>query len=270
MSRFVVTEFDPPTATVNASNPLGTSRFVRADGEFDAAPCLQQISARTARDSAWSGSLMSLQWPVPIDDHWASSGGGRTWVSAEDSSSAAAIALDSVSEAIFLVDRNRQIRHSNRQAQELVREHEDLTAVGGRLSATSDSVCQLLIEQIRAVTMREVKPETRIMVVGSFDMRNRLLLKIKSAAVPSLAVVIVTAYDQRREIVCDQLRAIFGLTRAEVALAMEMLIGQSLREAAQNLGVTYNTARCQLYRVFEKAGVRRQHELVLTLSRFVG
>jgi DNA-binding CsgD family transcriptional regulator len=269
MSLFVVMESGWATAIVNAS-PLGTAAFGAPMERSNAVFGPRRISAWLGRDLAWSVTLMSLQWPAPLDDRWVFSDRGHTDASIDISNVAASVALDTLSESILLVDRNRQIRLVNRQAQALVRKHDGLTDAGGRLGATSEPVCQLLGEHIRAVISAKVRPETRIMVIGSIELRNRLLLKIKSAVIPKLALIIATTYDQRRAVVFDQLRAPFGLTRAEAALATEMLMGRSVRDAAQTLGVSYNTARCHLSRVFEKVGVRRQPELILTLQHFVG
>lgn len=58
----------------------------------------------------------------------------------------------------------------------------------------------------------------------------------------------------------------FGLTPAEVRLAMALCEGVSLRGFAEQQGLSVNTARNQLTAVFEKVGVNRQTELVRALS----
>lgn len=59
----------------------------------------------------------------------------------------------------------------------------------------------------------------------------------------------------------------FGLTRAEGRLAALVGAGKSPREAAAKLGITEETARTALKRVFAKVGVSRQSELVALLSK---
>jgi DNA-binding CsgD family transcriptional regulator len=59
----------------------------------------------------------------------------------------------------------------------------------------------------------------------------------------------------------------FGLSRAERMLASLLGTGLPLRQAAEQLGVAYETARTQLKAVFAKTGVHRQSELVALLSR---
>lgn len=65
----------------------------------------------------------------------------------------------------------------------------------------------------------------------------------------------------------EPLRELFGFTQAEARLAIRLASGDSLAEAAENLGVSLNTVRTHLQRAVAKAGVNRQAELVaLVLS----
>jgi DNA-binding CsgD family transcriptional regulator len=61
------------------------------------------------------------------------------------------------------------------------------------------------------------------------------------------------------------LRAEFGLTPAEAALAIEIAKGDGRKAAAARLGISVGTARTHLTRIFQKVGVRRQAELVRVL-----
>lgn len=64
----------------------------------------------------------------------------------------------------------------------------------------------------------------------------------------------------------DDLKSTYGLTVGESRLALRLLAGASLREAAQGLGITYETARTKLKFIFRKTGTHRQAELVLLLA----
>jgi pimeloyl-ACP methyl ester carboxylesterase/DNA-binding CsgD family transcriptional regulator len=64
----------------------------------------------------------------------------------------------------------------------------------------------------------------------------------------------------------DLFRKALGLTPAEARLAARLRFGQSLKEAAEELGISVNTARNQLKSVFEKLGVNRQADLVRHLA----
>jgi DNA-binding CsgD family transcriptional regulator len=55
------------------------------------------------------------------------------------------------------------------------------------------------------------------------------------------------------------------LTRAEAALAIEILKGRTIENSAAELGITVLTARTHLKRIFAKTKTKRQSELVLLL-----
>lgn len=58
----------------------------------------------------------------------------------------------------------------------------------------------------------------------------------------------------------------FGLTAAELRLATKLREGLALSEAAEALGVSVNTVRNQLRAIFEKMGLKRQSDLIRTLT----
>lgn len=62
-------------------------------------------------------------------------------------------------------------------------------------------------------------------------------------------------------------RESFGLTPAETRLASRLKDGLSLKEAADDLDVSFNTVRNQLRAVFDKMGLNRQSELVRALTQ---
>lgn len=62
-----------------------------------------------------------------------------------------------------------------------------------------------------------------------------------------------------------ELRAIYGFSRREAALAIQLSAGVSLRQAAAAAGMSYNTARNHVQSLFAKAGARNQIQLVNSL-----
>ena len=60
------------------------------------------------------------------------------------------------------------------------------------------------------------------------------------------------------------------VTRAEAALALELLPGRGLQVAADRLRITLTTARTHLAHVFEKTGTTRQAELVRLILQSAG
>jgi len=87
---------------------------------------------------------------------------------------------------------------------------------------------------------------------------------------PSLAgraavVLFISDPDRNIEPPADLLKRCYGLTPAESRLALVLLEGHSLKDAADSCGVTHNTAKSQLKSVFLKTEVQRQGELIRLL-----
>jgi DNA-binding CsgD family transcriptional regulator len=84
------------------------------------------------------------------------------------------------------------------------------------------------------------------------------------------AVLFISDLDQNLELPANLLQRCYGLTAAEARLAMILLEGHSLTEAAASCGVTQNTVRSQLKSVFLKTEVNRQSELIRLLLNTAG
>lgn len=80
--------------------------------------------------------------------------------------------------------------------------------------------------------------------------------------VSATVVVLVRDASIKPQISVDTLIELFGLTRAESALAVRLVKGESLNDAAQALGISRFTARAQLASIFARTGVHRQPQLV--------
>jgi len=76
------------------------------------------------------------------------------------------------------------------------------------------------------------------------------------------ALLLVADSERARHMAIERLRDRFGLTRAEAMLSLEMLKGDGRAAAAGRCGISINTARTHLTRIFEKTGVNRQAELI--------
>ena len=77
-----------------------------------------------------------------------------------------------------------------------------------------------------------------------------------------VAVVFIGDPEQRLHIDPAAVQDLYGLTRAEAAVASLVGEGWSIVEAANFLGVQTNTARVQLKQVYAKTGAHRQAALV--------
>jgi DNA-binding CsgD family transcriptional regulator len=84
---------------------------------------------------------------------------------------------------------------------------------------------------------------------------------------PSGALALLFPSVEATDRLWSSVRESFGLTAAEIRLAAQLAEGLSLKEAAEELGVSVNTLRNQLRAVFDKMGLNRQSELVRALTQ---
>jgi len=99
--------------------------------------------------------------------------------------------------------------------------------------------------------------------------RGRPILLFQIADIGADGRVILAALDLNEQLQPkpDVLRRMFGLTAAEIKLALKIANGASPNEIAHDLNLCRTTIRSQLASVFEKTGTRRQAQLVALLSR---
>ncbi len=83
----------------------------------------------------------------------------------------------------------------------------------------------------------------------------------------AVVAVLLSDLSQRPPVDAAALREFFGFTETETAIALRLMYGLSVDEAAKELGITVHTVRTHLKRIFDKAGVSRQTQLINTLLR---
>jgi DNA-binding CsgD family transcriptional regulator len=83
---------------------------------------------------------------------------------------------------------------------------------------------------------------------------------------PDVALLIVDP-ESHRPSPPALLHRLYGLTAREAALASALSTGKTLEQAAEELGMTYETARSHLRRILGKTNTSRQSELILLLAR---
>lgn len=97
---------------------------------------------------------------------------------------------------------------------------------------------------------------------GSRESEDRLLAGVR-------AIVAVTTSDARQPADPTIVRDLLGLTLGEARVAALVGAGVAPTETAQLLGIPERSVRWALKRVFQKAGVSRQSELVALLTKLV-
>lgn len=180
--------------------------------------------------------------------------------------------------ALFLLDCNARVLRLNRAADVMVRDGHGLGVVAGRLISNHPEANRRL-EALVAIAA-STDPERRAGGSMALPCPERVLplsitiapLRRQSAPVffdePSV-LVCVTDLEARLHLPEQNLRDLFGFTPAEIRLAMALFDGASLHEVAAASGVSVNTVRVHLARIFDKTGVNRQGALLRLLMRTV-
>ncbi|MEJ1161194.1 helix-turn-helix transcriptional regulator [Prosthecomicrobium sp. N25] len=87
---------------------------------------------------------------------------------------------------------------------------------------------------------------------------------------PRLALVLIRERSAPASLDPRSIEGLSGLTKAEARVAAEIAAGRTVAEAGRTLGISRETVRTHLKRIFEKTGCRRQAELVAFLARILG
>lgn len=204
----------------------------------------------------------------------------RTVRSSEDMHGALVAILDRLPEAIFLVDHHGGVLSCNGSARAILRRNDGFSVVDGRIalaSADEHSALRALIAEAGAerpgtdaargieATMSVSRPSgQRSLPVVVTPLLCRGESDCRPAAV---AAVITKDVDQDASVLAPNLGTAFNLTPGESRLAGLIADGLGIQAAAEALGITRNTARTHMKRIYAKTGVHSHADLVRLLSR---
>jgi DNA-binding NarL/FixJ family response regulator len=177
--------------------------------------------------------------------------------------------LDHVPVGVALLDRGARPRIANAPVRELLDRRDGLTLGPDGSLRTEDRSTN---EQIRALLHALAQHSSQAggaWTAGreSNDEPLHLVLSPLRPGQSSSAVAALIVHDPTRPCSAPEslLQRVHGLTPAEASLASVMMQGCPIEQAADQLGVSVNTAKTHLKRVFSKTGVTRQAELVYLL-----
>lgn len=182
--------------------------------------------------------------------------------------------FDYVSFPLLRVDQRALVTWMNPAAELHLRDGEVLVVRAGRLRAVDRGADQRLQAAIRWAASLDEGPAAQhsipnaarqgslpvIIGGGHGEAANVCWVMAESD------MILVSINDQR--IMEERLRAaavVYGITPAQERLAGLIVAGHDLVAAANRLGVSVNTARTHLQRMFDKTGVRSQPALVRAL-----
>jgi DNA-binding CsgD family transcriptional regulator len=173
--------------------------------------------------------------------------------------------------AVALLDRHREVLRLTPAAEALLCDEmriidKRITSHDRLASAALDRALHTLLwaKRIPALPAPVVLPRRAKRPILAYPVR----LSSVSANIFSDCQALLVFVDPERRAKPPEgaLRSFFGLTVAEVRLAIHMASGEALATVADELRISKDTARAQLKAVFQKTGVHRQSELVALLA----
>ncbi len=78
---------------------------------------------------------------------------------------------------------------------------------------------------------------------------------------------LLIAQEQPTDKLRNVVQASFGLTAAETEVMLRIATGMTLKQTAEELAVSVNTARNHLQAIYDKSGINRQGDLVLVVTQ---
>ncbi len=168
-------------------------------------------------------------------------------------------ALDALQWPVYAVDATARLVLANRLGEAQLRRRDPFVISAGRLGCAEAGDMALLQHALhqsaarRAAAFRIVGPQRTwsVRTVSIAHLAGISLVYAASSDEPALPAAI--------------LRQLLHFSKAESDIAFLLGDGQSVKQIADQRGVSMNTVRAQVKVIFQKAGVRRQSELTKLL-----
>jgi DNA-binding CsgD family transcriptional regulator len=187
---------------------------------------------------------------------------------------AATGALDRFPTGIVAVDSDAKVILTNRAADAILQRGDGLLSRDGLRAANRQETAKLRNAIAAVCTQRDsgiLRPETVIRINRPSGLKPLEVLVCPLPSQSSLrnggaaAALLITDPEEGATLDSRALQQLFGLTPAEIRLCIALVKGKSVEEYALEAGISSNTARTHVKRIYAKTGVRRQSELVRLL-----
>ncbi|UFN50113.1 response regulator [Roseomonas sp. OT10] len=179
-------------------------------------------------------------------------------------SEAAARALNHVALGVLLLDAEGEVTFANRTATAILEQKDGLTLSNRRLRGANAEQNKALRELVDAVHRRQGSPENAALSLPRpSGARPLAILACALGTAPEAGVALFVSDAERRPRMPPEVAArLYGLTPAEVRLALALAEGQRLDEIAAESGLSRNTLASTLRSIFRKTETDRQADLV--------
>lgn len=170
---------------------------------------------------------------------------------------------------MFRVDRKGTVGWMNTSAEASVRRGDTLRLVTGRLVARQPRETQAIRTAIEQASLRDASlaggRACIPILIQQGDADEVCVCWVVTEGGGSGAVLVSINNLTFAQDKLDAASAVFGLSRSQQRLAELIATGYDVVASSTLLGVTVNTAKTHLQRIFDKTGVRSQAALIRTL-----
>ena len=172
--------------------------------------------------------------------------------------------MDALGTAMLLVSATGRLLHGNQAGEEVIARSGALALRQGLLTGTS-AAGERLLRQLIARALEPKAPEAGAAALPCPDGGRLELTAIAvpgGAGAPRHAMLTAPNRWRRDPSACERLRALYGLSPAEAALAVALADGSSPAQVAEQRGVALATVRTQIKNIAAKLGCTRQSDIV--------
>ena len=170
---------------------------------------------------------------------------------------------------MFRVDRKGTVGWMNQSAEQAVKQGDTFQLIAGRLAARHLKDTQALRAAIQRASdcddVLETGRATIPILVQQGEEDQVCVAWVVTEGEGSGAVLVSINSLTFAQDKLDAAAAVFGLSRSQQRLAELIATGHDVAASSELLGITANTGKTHLQRIFDKTGVRSQAALVRTL-----
>lgn len=170
--------------------------------------------------------------------------------------------------AVFRLDRRMNVLFANHAAYRLAAEGDVIAIAEGRLRFVGGTATETLRAFLRKAAVAEREACDTVLLNGEQGRRVRVWGWVaKGDGVDSHEIgLVILPDDYDAEVLEAMLRENYGLTPSEIRTTVSLLSNNGLAAVAESTGVSVETVRFHMKRIFSKTGTCRQSELVRVIA----
>jgi DNA-binding CsgD family transcriptional regulator len=187
--------------------------------------------------------------------------------------------LDELKAAVFLLDGNGNITHTNESGQGILARKDFLRSERGQLVAADPRLDRILRDAATASILGDGAAKSESIAlpfvahggerfVGHFLPLTSGRRRNTGVAYEATAVLFVSKASLDSSAASDIIKNIFKLTPAEARVLLRVVELGGVSETARNLDVAESTVKTHLGRIFTKTDTKRQADLVKLIAAF--